>query len=279
MTPALARKSSGMESDIPDGMENPEGRAAAMATSAEQELVARESGARPAFYDRARTKRVALVRIAALAIVIVVLSMIAYRLGWFDVRKATAALEQLQSGRDQVTVAVLFFLIFAGTTAVGFPALPFTVAGGVLFGHLMGSLLSWAAALVGTILGYALAGGVGREAARRWLSKRPIGEALTQSTSFLTLLRLRLVPVIPLSVVNFAAGLARTRFGVYVAASAIGILPTTIVFAYFADSLVRGLQGAKTHAYWDVGIASGVLMLLSLVPLATKGRRVSGARP
>jgi hypothetical protein len=42
------------------------------------------------------------------------------------------------------------------------------------------------------------------------------------------------------------------------------------VFAYFADILVRGLQGAKTHAYWDVGIACGGLLVLSLLPLLGK---------
>ena len=211
-----------------------------------------------------------LLRVATLASVIVLLTLIAYRVGWFDLRKATTMLAQLQSGRGRLSVAVLFFLIFASTTAFGFPALPFTVAGGVLFGHLLGSGLSWIAALVGTMLGYALARGVGRETARRWLAKRPVGEALTQSTSFLTLVRLRLLPVVPLSVVNFAAGLARTRFAVYVAATAIGILPTTIVFAYFADSLVHGLQGARVHAYWDLGIASSVLMMLSMAPVAAK---------
>src|SRR6185369_5289733 len=166
----------------------------------------------------------------------------------------------LQGGNDVVTVAVIFFVLYALLTAIGFPALPFTVAGGAIFGHVRGTLLSWAAATVGTMLGYLLARGVGRETARRWIAKRKVGAALTQSTSFVTLLRLRLVPVIPLSVVNFASGLARTRFGVYVAASAIGILPATVVFTYFADSLMRGLQGARTHAYWDVAIASAVLM-------------------
>ena len=34
---------------------------------------------------------------------------------------------------------------------------------------------------------------------------------------------------------NFAAGLAKTRFKIYVAASAIGVLPATVVFTYFAD--------------------------------------------
>ena len=225
--------------------------------------------------DRRRTRRIVLLRIAALGAIIVALSLLAYRLGWFDLRRATATLAKLQTGRNTFTVGVIFFVLFAVTTAVGFPALPFTVAGGAIFGHLVGSALSWVAAVVGTMLGYALARGVGRETARRWIARKQVGAALTQSTSFLTLLRLRLVPVIPLSVVNFAAGLAKTRFRVYVGATAIGILPATVIFAYFADSLVRGLQGARTHAYWDLAIASTLLLLVSLVPVLAKKRRIA----
>lgn len=217
-----------------------------------------------------RTRRTVLIRIATLGALIVGLTVAGYLFGWFDLSRVARTIERLQGGKDAVTVAVIFFLLYSVLTAIGFPALPFTVAGGAIFGHVRGTLLSWTAATVGTMLGYLLARGVGRETARRWIAKRKVGAALTESTSFLTLLRLRLVPVIPLSVVNFASGLARTRFGVYVAATAIGVLPATIVFTYFADSLMRGLQGARTHAYWDVAIASGVLMAMSLLPLLLK---------
>jgi len=220
--------------------------------------------------SRKRTRRIVILRIAILAALIIGLTVAGYALGWFDLARVARTIERLQSGKDAFTVGLIFFLIYSALTAIGFPALPFTVAGGAIFGHLRGTLLSWAAGIVGTILGYLLARGVGRETARRWIAKRKVGEALTQSTSFLTLLRLRLVPVIPLSVVNFAAGLARARFGVYVAATAIGILPATIVFTYFADSLMRGLQGARTHAYWDIAIASTVLMAMSLLPVLAK---------
>ena len=227
----------------------------------------------PSRASNKRTRRVVILRIAALAALVVVLTIAGYVLGWFDLARVTKTIERLQDGKNAVTVAVSFFLAYSALTAIGFPALPFTVAGGAIFGHVRGTLLSWAAATVGTMLGYLLARGIGRETARRWIAKRKVGAALTQSTSFLTLMRLRLVPVIPLSVVNFAAGLARTRFGVYVVATAIGILPATIVFTYFADSLMRGLQGARTHAYWDVAIASTVLMAMSLLPLMVKRLR------
>ena len=227
----------------------------------------------PSRASNKRTRRIAIIRIAALGALVVGLTVAGYVLGWFDLARATRTIERLQSGKDALAVVVIFFALYAILTGIGFPALPFTVAGGAIFGHVRGTLLSWAAATVGTMLGYLLARGVGRETARRWIAKRKVGAALTQSTSFLTLLRLRLIPVIPLSVVNFASGLARTRFGVYVVASAIGILPATIVFTYFADSLMRGLQGSRTHAYWDVAIASGVLMAMSLLPVIAKRRR------
>jgi uncharacterized membrane protein YdjX (TVP38/TMEM64 family) len=234
---------------------------------------ARVSGAHDRVNARAHTRRTALVRIGALAAVLLALTIVGYRLGWFDARRVMAFVQHLQTGRTASSYAVVFVLVATAATAIGFPALPFTVAGGALFGHLLGSALSWSAALLGSMIGYWLARGIGRDTARRWLARRTVGEAFTQSTSFQTLLYLRLVPVVPLSVVNFTAGFARTRFGTYVVATAIGILPTTIVFAYFADSLVRGLQGAKAHAYGDIAIASVLLLVLSLVPWVVRRYR------
>src|SRR5918911_212078 len=100
-----------------------------VATSAEHEIV----GVVPAIdvsIESSRRKRSALARIAFLAAIIVVLAAIAYKLGWFNLRHATALIASLQSGHDHVSLAIIFFIIFATTTAVGFPALPFTVAAG-----------------------------------------------------------------------------------------------------------------------------------------------------
>src|SRR4051794_35248336 len=96
----------------------------------------------------ARPRRTALLRIASLGAIIVVLTIVAYRMGWFDLRHAATTIERLQSGRDMVTVAAIFFAIYALATALGFPALPFTVAGGAMFGHILGTALSWGAAVI-----------------------------------------------------------------------------------------------------------------------------------
>jgi uncharacterized membrane protein YdjX (TVP38/TMEM64 family) len=211
-----------------------------------------------------------MLRIGALAALIVVLTIVGYRLGWFDAKRVIGVVQGLQKGSDRTSLIVGFVVLYTVAIAIGFPAAPFTVAGGALFGHLLGSALSWAAAVAGSVLGYWLARGIGREAARRWLMRRRVGEAFTEGTGFFTLLYLRLVPVVPLSVVNFTAGLARMRLTTFTVPTAIGIIPTTIVLAYFADSLIRGLQGARMHAYGDMAIASTLLLLLSLMPLAVK---------
>src|SRR5690242_13501195 len=79
----------------------------------------------PARASSARTRRTAMIRIAALAALIVGLTIAGYILGWFDLARVTRTIERLQSGKDVVSVAAIFFIVFSALTAIGFPALPF----------------------------------------------------------------------------------------------------------------------------------------------------------
>ena len=210
--------------------------------------------------------RSALLRIALLAAALLIVIVLGYRLHWFDLQRITARVADLRAGHNTLTAGAIFIVAAAAAIAIGFPALPFTVASGAIFGHLLGYALSWSAAIVGSIVGYLIARSVGRETTRRWLTRKTASAGISQSTDFLTLVRIRLVPFVPLSVVNYAAGLARTRVKTFLAATALGIVPVTLLFAYFADRLVRGFQGAKADAYRSVALASVALIVLSLVP-------------
>lgn len=236
------------------------------------------AGPRSGRRDRKDRKKLAM-RVGALLLVVIALTVVGYRLGWFDAKRITSLLAGMRAQRNPWVAASIFFLVYVAAVAVGLPALPFTIAGGAIFGFVLGTALSWSAAIAGSIGGYFLARSIGRETARRWFARRSIGTALTADASFWTLLRLRLIPVVPLSVVNFASGLARAHLGTYVLATAIGILPATTVYGYFADSLVSGLAGAKGHALRDVLLSSAALVVLSLVPLAVRraGSRESGS--
>lgn len=223
------------------------------------------------------TKRRALWRIIPLALAVISLSVIGYRLHWFDLQRITAQVADLRAGHNALTAGVIFIAVYAAGVAVGFPALPFTVAGGAIFGHLLGSTLSWMGALLGSMAGYLIARSVGRETTRRWIMSKTASAGITQSTGFLTLMRIRLVPFVPLSVVNYAAGLAHTRVKTFLSATALGIVPVTLLFAYFADRLVRGFHDAKADAYRTLAIASVALIVLSLVPAIIRWGERRGA--
>lgn len=223
--------------------------------------------------ERAARRRRLIARSIGAVVVLGALGVVALKLGWLDTQRVTRYIQQLRSGRDVVTASAIFFVLLTITTAIGLPVLPIAIAGGAIFGHFLGATLSWAAALCGSMLGYALARRIGKGSTSRWFARhRPLVVEFSETTGFLTVLRLRLMPIVPLSVVNFAAGLARLRFRTYAAATAIGILPPLVVFTWFADSLVLGISGAKTQAYRQLAWATAILLVLSLAPLLFRRR-------
>jgi uncharacterized membrane protein YdjX (TVP38/TMEM64 family) len=84
---------------------------------------------------------------------------------------------------------------------------------------------------------------VARTVARDWvlrrISGRPklaaIGRAVEKEDFKLVLLT-RLSPVLPFNVLNYAFGLTRARFGRYLLASWIGMLPGTVMYVYLGSA-------------------------------------------
>src|SRR5262249_58426669 len=74
---------------------------------------------------------------------------------------------------------------------------------------------------------------------------------------------------------NFAAGVARMRFRDYALATFLGLIPSHIIFAYCADSLVNGTM-SEGDALKRLAIVCGLLIALILIPLVIK--RMVGAR-
>jgi uncharacterized membrane protein YdjX (TVP38/TMEM64 family) len=218
--------------------------------------------------------RSALVRIGALAALLVLASFIGYKLGWFDYRHTMRHVVRLRRSYGLGPFTIGFIVVYGLGAAVGMPALPFTVAAGVLFGTLLGSILSWVGALVAAAVGYWTAKRVAREVVLRWIRRyKHADAAIEDSRDFDGMLRLRLLPVLPLGVVNFVGGLARAPFWPYMAATAIGVIPATLIYSYFADSLFEGVGGGRANALVSLGVSSALLILLSLTPRLV--RRIS----
>ncbi|HYU14089.1 MAG TPA: VTT domain-containing protein, partial [Stellaceae bacterium] len=88
---------------------------------------------------------------------------------------------------------------------------------------------------------------------------------------------LRLVPVIPHSLTNYALGLTGVRLGAYALGSLLGQLPLTIAYADLGAAGGRALLGG---ADWLLpsAIGASALALSLAVPLLTR-RRFRQAQP
>ncbi len=236
---------------------------------------------RPSSNFRFPLARRALTRIGLLALVLVVAFVVAHELGWLDYRDALEHVARLRRTHSFPVFATVFVVASGLGMALGFPGMPFVVAAGALFGTLLGSILGWLASMVGAVLGYWVARTVGHDVVLHWVKRFPRVEmAVSETSDFDGMLRLRLLPVLPIGVVNFIGGLARAPLLQYLLATGIGIIPATVIYAYFADSLLERVGNGRREALTSLIIASVLLLAFSLMPsfVRWRKRRQSRAR-
>jgi uncharacterized membrane protein YdjX (TVP38/TMEM64 family) len=116
-----------------------------------------------------------------------------------------------------------------------------TILGGIMFGGLLGGLVTTAAAALGSVAVFLVA----RTALGDWMRNRlefggPRLTALTdgfRNNAFYVLVILRLIPVMPYWASNAVPALLDVRLRVFVAATIVGLLPWTVSFAFFGHAL------------------------------------------
>ncbi len=209
----------------------------------------------------------AFVRLGILALVLAAAGYAASRAGLLDLRDPAALLAAIERAREIPYIHVVFVLVYIVVATFGLPATPFTLAGGILFGTALGSGLNWLGATIGATGTYLLARTLGGDALRKLLGGQAARlDLLAGKRGFSTLFRLRLLPVIPFNALSFTAALSGIPIRPYIAATGLGILPGTIIYTYFAGSLVGGVSGASATARTNLIIASVLLLALSFLP-------------
>ena len=210
----------------------------------------------------------------ALAIGIAVVAFFYFDLGRF------LSLQALKDNRDYLlsftethsaAAAGLFVLTYVAVTGLSLPgAVILTLAGGFLFGAVFGTLFVNLGATTGATLAFLAS----RYLLRDWV-ERKFGKWLSplqkgfEKNAFSYLMTLRLIPLFPFFVVNLVSGLTRMNVGVYVAATALGIIPGSFVYAYAGRQLgtINSLQDIASPGVIGAFVLLG---LLALVPTLYK---------
>ena len=153
----------------------------------------------------------------------------------------------------------IFVLVAALATGVGVPRQSLAFLAGYAFGTVVGAGLALAAQLLGCAVAFFWAQAVGRAWAERRLAGRfgprlrPLVETLRQNP-FSAALALRLLPVGNNLALNLLAGLSGVAFLPFLAASALGYLPQTIIFALLG-------KGVRVDGAWQMALAGGLLVV------------------
>lgn len=131
-----------------------------------------------------------------------------------------------------------FFAAHVVVTVFPFPRTAFTLAAGLLFGPVLGIPIAVAASTVSAVIALLLVRTAGWQVSR--LVSHPRVEAVDRrlrERGWPVVLATRLIPAVPFSVLNYAAGASSVRVLPYTLATFVGVLPGTSAIVVFGDAL------------------------------------------
>lgn len=161
-------------------------------------------------------------------------------------------------------LAPAFFLVLYCFASILFlPTMALTLAGGALFGPVIGTLVN----LLGATMGAACAFCISRYMIFDWVAAKKsvrvsnlIAGVERQGWQFVAILRL--MPVVPFSLVNYGLGITRIKLSHYLSATAVFLIPAEIFFTYCGYAGMDMLTHPQTFFK-----GTGIILLICLALL------------
>ena len=169
---------------------------------------------------------------------------------------------------------LIFILVYAIATVLFLPGSVITLAGGVLFGPVLGTLYN----LTGATLGATLAFLLSRYLAADWVRKKAHGKidqlvTGVEEEGWKFIAFVRLVPLFPFNMLNYALGLTRISLLKYIVASFIFMLPGGLAYTYLG---YLGREAASGSGALIQKVLIGIALLATAFFLPGFVKRVRG---
>lgn len=162
------------------------------------------------------------------------------------------------------------YLVLAGAyvvaTVLFIPGLLLTLPAGFLFGVVAGSLTVSVGSTVGASAAFLVGRYFARDFIERKIERNPKFAAIDEAVGrqgFKIVLLTRLSPVFPFNMLNYAFGLTRVRFSIYVLASWLGMIPGTVLYVYLG-STAKDLAQVFTGSV-EGGMSQQVFKIIGLL--------------
>lgn len=145
---------------------------------------------------------------------------------------------------------IIYIVLYVVATVLVLPSTPLNLTGGAIFGPWLGTVWTSLGAIIAAIVSFGFTRTIGREAvverlAGRWQAM----DAEIRQGGLFYIFAIRLVPIMPYGLVNFAAGLTSVSFKDYVLGTTIGTVPGIFPYVMLGSS---GLKAMKTGDVWPL---------------------------
>jgi uncharacterized membrane protein YdjX (TVP38/TMEM64 family) len=184
---------------------------------------------------------------------------------WFvvenmDLREGITALSRGQVSKVGVSTPLVFILSYIALIVSLVPSAPLNVAAGILFGPLLGTMLSWISVMVGGSICFFLAKRFGEGFVSRIVKERSKTldkyNSIIENDGFELILLFRIIPFFPIAGFNYMFGLTKMKYKTYFWGSAIGTIPGIFILTFFGNTLA--------NFSW-LKVAASIAMLLGMV--------------
>ncbi|NJO75889.1 MAG: TVP38/TMEM64 family protein [Leptolyngbyaceae cyanobacterium RM1_406_9] len=156
---------------------------------------------------------------------------------------------QIQVWLEQAGVwaPIIYIALYISATLLILPSTALNLAGGAIFGVWLGTLWTSLAALIAAIAAFAFTRTVGRKLVANRLAVRwQAMDAEIVRGGLFYMFAIRLLPIIPYGLVNFAAGLTSVSFKDYTLGTALGTVPGVLPFVMLGSSGLNAMRTGET---------------------------------
>ena len=207
-----------------------------------------------------------LVRLFILLLIIIGISMVVLNREQLDATTLQTWLEEAGSAAP-----LLFMLLYITGTVFFFPGSVLTLLGGALFGPVLGTFYNLTAATIGAMLSFL----VGRFLASDFVAEKTGGRLKqlingVENEGWRFVAFVRLVPLFPFNLLNYALGLTRISFTQYSVATYVCMLPGAIAYTYLGYIGREAATGGE-------GLVQKAMLALALLAVVSFLPRIIGS--
>jgi uncharacterized membrane protein YdjX (TVP38/TMEM64 family) len=164
---------------------------------------------------------------------------------------------QLWLQKMGVWAPIIYIFIYSIATILILPSTPLNLSGGAIFGSIWGTIWTSIAAVLAAVLSFWFSRTIGRKLVEQKLAGKwqSLDREMEQG-GFFYMFAIRLLPLIPYGMVNFAAGLTSIKFRDYFFGTLLGTVPGILPFV---------MMGAGLTALKQKGDVLPILVALALI--------------